>query len=131
MEVALTNQITDEMQEALARVVGLHQDFPDVPNPHWYSRPDEDGVSTLLGKAGELPDLTRFDNLFELVVQEIWNRKMWIQLLGDGLLGWDCRICPLASNSPVSIYQHKDLGHALFLACCKVLGVIDGTQDTE
>lgn len=119
-------EITQAMQEALARAVGLHQDFPDAPNPHWYSKPDEHGVSILLGVAGELPNLTDLTNLFELVVPELHARDIGICMTDSsyrGMWEYSWSVLHYSGGDDFDGPFHVDAGHALFLACCEVLEV--------
>ena len=56
------------------------------------------------------------DNLFRWAVPKVFEAGFWVQLLGDGILGWDARIHHLNSNDNYSVYQDKELALALFWA---------------
>lgn len=120
--------VTQEMQEEMARAVGLKQNYW---TKEWFTDPH-----TSIGN----PDLTDLTNLFKYVEPELWRKygriKIAIideggrfgceihqygsQTLDDGnvtMSGWRL-LCELEWSE---ILQAENAGAALFLACWKLL----------
>jgi len=99
------------IQEAIAKWLGFHK----VPSN--YSTQAFLWEAPNGGHSIDIPDfMESLDACFEWIVPRIWKEKFWMQLLGDGIIGWDCRIHHLNSNDNYSIYQHKELPMAICLA---------------
>jgi len=129
----MTEQEKQKLNEKLARWAGWRQ-LPQGKQGYHCSYIDGKQVRAMNWLAPQYSDKEwycsspippRFadslDACFKCLVPKVWASGFWMQLLGDGILGWDCRIHHLSSNDNYSIYQHKELVPALCLAIEKLI----------
>ena len=107
------NEPTKEQIQWFWKQCGFNASPKIIPD-YWVHQVDEVGW-------WQLPPID-LNNLDKYAVPKVFEGKLWLELLGDSIMGWDARIHHLAGNDCYSIYQDKDLALALFWAIYKAFG---------
>ncbi len=118
----MTNTERTKLNEKLARWAGFwFQKLSDL-QPRYQHEANLGWVYPTGENNHNLPDFTNsLDACFKWLVPKLYERKLWLHLYCDGIMGTDARIYEICGNRPVSIYQTETPALALCLALEKLI----------